>query len=151
VTETAAPSGTGVLLLVEDNPTDAELTIKVLKQYHFAETIVWIKDGADALDYLYRRGAHAGIDPTARPKVVLLDLRLPKVDGIEVLRAVKEDDALKSIPVVVLTSSHEDRDLVDSYRLGVNSYIQKPVVFEEFAKQIANVGLYWLLSNKVPE
>ncbi len=138
------------VLLVEDNPTDAELCIEALKEQHLGNKIAWVKDGAEALDYLYRRGVYASTNSTSKPKVVLLDLRLPKVDGLEVLRAVKADESLRTIPIVVVTSSKEDRDLVESYRLGVNSYIQKPVKFDEFAKEIANVGLYWLVANKVP-
>lgn len=137
------------VLLVEDNPTDAELCIDVLKEHNFGNQITWVKDGAEALDFLYRRGAYAAAGENGNPRVVLLDLRLPKVDGIEVLRTVKTDESLKSIPVVVVTSSREDRDLVESYKLGVNSYIQKPINFEDFAKEIAGVGFYWLITNKV--
>ena len=138
------------VLLVEDNPTDAELCIEALKEYNLGNKLVWVKDGAEALDFLFCRGAYAGRNSAHVPKVVLLDLRLPKVDGLEVLRTVKADERTRTIPVVVVTSSKEDRDLVESYRLGVNSYIQKPVEFEAFAKEVANVGLYWLLANKVP-
>jgi two-component system response regulator len=138
------------LLLVEDNPTDAELCMEVLKEYSFGNRLVWVKDGAEALDFLFCRGAYSDRNIGNRPKVVMLDLRLPKVDGMEVLRAIKADERTRTIPVVVVTSSKEDRDLVESYKLGVNSFIQKPVEFEAFAREIANVGLYWLMANKVP-
>lgn len=138
------------VLLVEDNPTDAELCIESLREYNLGNQLVWVKDGAEALDFLFARGSYAERNSANVPKVVLLDLRLPKVDGLEVLRTVKGDERTKMIPVVVVTSSKEDRDLVESYKLGVNSYIQKPVEFEAFAKEVANVGLYWLLANKVP-
>lgn len=138
------------VLLVEDNPTDAELCIDALKEYNLGNKLVWVKDGAEALDFLFCRGAYADRNSAHAPKVVLLDLRLPKVDGLEVLRAAKSDERTKMIPIVIMTSSKEDRDLVESYKLGVNSYIQKPVQFEAFAREVANVGLYWLLANKVP-
>ena len=138
------------VLLVEDNPTDAELCREALKQYNLGNRLVWVKDGAQALDFLFCRGAYAGRNPSNALKVVLLDLRLPKVDGMEVLRTVKGDERTRLIPVVVVTSSKEDRDLVQSYQLGVNSFIQKPVDFDSFPKEVANVGLYWLITNKVP-
>ena len=138
------------VLLVEDNPTDAELCIEALKEYNIGNRLVWVKDGAEALDFIFRRGAYAERSASSPLKVVLLDLRLPKVDGLEVLRAVKGDERTRSIPIVVVTSSKEDRDLVESYKLGVNSFIQKPVDFDSFAKEVGNVGLYWLLVNKVP-
>lgn len=137
------------VLLVEDNPTDAELCIEALKEYNLGNRLVWVKDGAQALDFLFCRGPYADRNPSNALKVVLLDLRLPKVDGMEVLRAVKGDERTRMIPVVVMTSSKEDRDLVESYQLGVNSFIQKPVDFDSFAKEVANVGLYWLITNKV--
>lgn len=140
---------TGVLL-VEDNPTDAELCIDVLKEHNLGNPLIWVKDGAEALDFLYQRGAFAGAGARKKPRVVLLDLRLPKVDGIEVLRTLKADEKLRTIPVVVVTSSREDRDLVESYKLGVNSYVQKPIKFDDFATEIARVGLYWLIDNRVP-
>lgn len=141
---------TGVLL-VEDNPTDAELCIHVLQEHRLGNPVAWVKDGAEALDYLHRRGAYAGAGAGwSPPRIVLLDLRLPKVDGIEVLRAMKSDERLRTLPVVVVTSSREDRDLVESYQLGVNSYVQKPVKFDEFARSVANLGFYWLIENKVP-
>jgi CheY-like chemotaxis protein len=138
------------ILLVEDNPTDAELAMRALKKANLANNLVWVKDGAEALDFLFATGAYAGRDMTIPPKVVLLDLRLPKVDGMEVLRKVKEDERTKSIPVVVLTSSKEDRDVAESYKLGVNSYISKPVEFDAFARTVSELGLYWLLVNLPP-
>lgn len=138
------------ILLVEDNPTDAELTIRALKKRNLANRLVWVKDGAEALDFIYGRGAYAGERGRPSLKVVLLDLRLPKVDGIEVLQRLKSDESTRCIPVVVLTSSKEDRDVMESYRLGVNSYISKPVEFEEFAKTVADLGLYWLMTNRTP-
>ncbi|MDO8988645.1 MAG: response regulator [Sideroxyarcus sp.] len=138
------------ILLVEDNPTDAELCIRALKKSNLANELVWVKDGAEALDFLFGTGAYAGRDLAATPKVVLLDLRLPKVDGMEVLRRIKEDERSRAIPVVVLTSSKEDRDIAESYQLGVNSFISKPVEFDAFAKTVSELGLYWLLVNHPP-
>ena len=138
------------ILLVEDNATDAELTIRTLKQNNLANNLVWVKDGAEALDFLFARGEYASRDDCAPPRVVLLDLRLPKVDGMEVLRAIKGDDRTRTIPVVVLTSSREDRDIAESYQMGVNSFASKPVKFEAFAKTVAELGMYWLLVNHPP-
>ena len=138
------------ILLVEDNATDAELCMRALKKHNLANNLVWVKDGAEALDFIFRTGAYAAVGNGVKPKVVLLDLRLPKVDGIEVLRRLKSDEATRDIPVAVLTSSKEDRDLKECYRLGVNSYIAKPVEFDQFADTIAKLGLYWLVINRVP-
>jgi CheY-like chemotaxis protein len=138
------------ILLVEDNPTDAELCIRALKKNKLANSLVWVKDGAEALDFLFATGVYSGRSVTCPPKVVLLDLRLPKVDGMDVLRRVKADERTRSIPVVVLTSSKEDRDVAESYQLGVNSYISKPVEFDEFAKTVSELGMYWLLVNRPP-
>ncbi len=138
------------VLLVEDNPTDAELAVRALKKSNLANKLVWVKDGAAALDFLFSRGEYAGRTQQEGPKVILLDLRLPKVDGMEVLRQVKENPATRTIPVVVLTSSKEDRDVAESYRLGVNSFISKPVEFDAFAKVVSELGMYWLLVNKPP-
>jgi CheY-like chemotaxis protein len=135
------------ILLVEDNPTDAELCLRSLKNHHLANNIVWLRDGAEALDYLFWRGPHSGRNPAETPTVVLLDLRLPKVDGKEVLRQIKSDDRLKAIPVVVLTSSREDRDIAECYRLGANSFVVKPVEFDNFADTVAKLGYYWSLIN----
>jgi len=139
------------ILLVEDNPRDAELTLRALKKRHLANHLVWVKDGAEALDYIFGAGTNAGPTPNHTPRVILLDLKLPKVDGLEVLRRLKGDDRTKSIPVVVLTSSREERDVVESYRLGVNSYIVKPVDFDKFAEAVVELGLYWLLLNQPPK
>jgi CheY-like chemotaxis protein len=138
------------ILLVEDNPTDAELAIRALKKNNLANKLAWVKDGAEALDFLFATGNYSGREVANGPKVILLDLRLPKVDGMEVLRRVKDDARTRTIPVVVLTSSKEDRDVAESYNLGVNSYISKPVEFDEFAKTVAELGLYWLLVNRPP-
>jgi two-component system response regulator len=138
------------ILLVEDNPTDAELCIRALKKSNLANSLVWVKDGAEALDFLFATGTYSSRQGANSPKVILLDLRLPKVDGMEVLRRVKNDERTRTIPVVVLTSSKEDRDVAESYQLGVNSYISKPVEFDEFAKTVSELGLYWLLVNHPP-
>jgi CheY-like chemotaxis protein len=138
------------ILLVEDNPTDAELAMEALKEKNLANKLVWVKDGAEALDFLYCRNTYAKRKNHV-PKVILLDLRLPKVDGLEVLKQVKADPHLRSVPVVVLTSSKEDRDIVESYRLGVNSYISKPVDFDSFARTVSELGMYWLLMNRSPD
>lgn len=138
------------ILLVEDNPTDAELATLALKERNLANKLVWVKDGAEALDFLFATGAYAGRSIENNPKVVLLDLRLPKVDGLEVLRRIKSDEHTKYIPVVVMTSSKEDRDVIASYNFGVNSYISKPVDFDEFAKVVSELGFYWLLINRPP-
>jgi CheY-like chemotaxis protein len=139
------------ILLVEDDPTDAELCVRALKKRNLANHLVWVKDGAEALDFLFATGAYAGRESAPPPRVILLDLRLPRVDGLEVLRLVKADERTRPIPVVVLTSSKEDRDMVQSYRLGVNSFVSKPVQFEEFSDVVAQLGLYWLLVNRQPE
>jgi len=138
------------ILLVEDNPTDAELAIRALKKSNLANKLVWVKDGAEALDFLFATGNYSERQVMSCPKVILLDLRLPKVDGMEVLRRIKNDERTKTIPVVVLTSSKEDRDVAESYQLGVNSYISKPVEFDAFAKTVSELGLYWLLVNHPP-
>jgi len=138
------------ILLVEDNPTDAELAIRALKKNNLANKLVWVKDGAEALEFLFATGAYSERQVVNGPKVILLDLRLPKVDGMEVLRRIKGDERTRTIPVVVLTSSKEDRDVAESYQLGVNSYISKPVEFDEFVKTVSELGLYWLLVNHPP-
>ncbi|MBZ5675034.1 MAG: response regulator [Acidobacteriia bacterium] len=138
------------ILLVEDNATDAELCMRALKKHNLANNLVWMKDGAEALDFIFRTGPYAGTPNGVKPRVILLDLRLPKVDGIEVLRRLKSDERTREIPIAVLTSSKEDRDLKECYRLGVNSYIAKPVEFDQFADTIAKLGLYWLVINRVP-
>ncbi len=138
------------ILLVEDNPTDAELAVRALKRSNLANKLVWVKDGAEALDFIFASGVYSGRQVANGPKVILLDLRLPKVDGMEVLRRIKTDERTRTIPVVVLTSSKEDRDVAESYQLGVNSYISKPVEFDQFAKTVSELGLYWLLVNHPP-
>jgi two-component system response regulator len=138
------------ILLAEDNPADAEMTLRALRRYNLANKVHWVKDGEEALDYMFRSGAYAGRDPALVPKLVMLDIKMPKVDGIEVLRQVKGSAVLKTVPVVVMTSSNEERDVVESYRLGVNSYIVKPVAFEAFLDTVSKIGLYWVLTNRVP-
>lgn len=136
------------ILIVEDNPHDVELTMRALKQKNLANSLIVARDGAEAVEFIFATGKFSGRDVTRLPKVILLDLKLPKVDGLEVLRTVKSDDRTKAIPVVILTSSQEERDIVESYRLGVNSYIVKPVDFDKFVTAVAEAGLYWLLLNK---
>jgi len=138
------------VLLVEDNPSDAELTLRALKKQNLANKLFHVKDGAEAIDFLFSQGAYADRRVKNGPKVVLLDLKLPKVDGIEVLRRIKSDDRTKKIPVVVMTSSREDRDLNECYQLGVNGYVVKPVEFEDFARAVSQLGCYWLLLNETP-
>jgi CheY-like chemotaxis protein len=139
----------GRILIVEDDPKDVELTLTALEEYNLANEVVIARDGVEALDYLYSRGefsARSGENPA----VLLLDLKLPRIDGLEVLRQIKSDDALKMIPVVVLTSSHEEKDMVASYRLGVNAYVVKPVDFHEFVNAIKELGIFWAVINQPP-
>jgi two-component system response regulator len=136
------------ILLVEDNPNDVELTLHAFRKNHLANRIFVVRDGEEALNYLFAEGEFAERDINHRPRVILLDLKLPKVDGLEVLRRVKADPRTKMIPVVVLTSSREDRDIVESYSLGVNSYIRKPVDFDQFNESVRTIGMYWLLLNQ---
>jgi len=138
------------ILLVEDNPTDAELTLRAFKARNFANQVFVARDGAEALDFFFGDGSHPLRDIGVVPKVVLLDLKLPKVDGLEVLRRLKADERTRTIPVVILTSSREEPDIAAAYRLGANSYIVKPVDFEAFARAVSEVGLYWLLLNEPP-
>ena len=137
------------ILLVEDNPNDAELTLEALSEHNLANEVDLVRDGAQALDYLYRRGEYAG-NEDGNLAVILLDLKLPKVDGLEVLRAIKGDETLKFIPVVVLTSSREERDVIESYRLGVNAYVVKPVNFNEFINAVKELGAFWAIINEPP-
>ena|SRR5687767_13222483 len=137
------------ILLAEDNPEDAEMTLRALRKHNLGNQVHWVKDGEEALEYLFGTGRYAGREPTRTLRLVLLDIKMPKVDGIEVLRRVK-DSPLRSIPVVVMTSSNEERDVVESYRLGVNSYIVKPVLFEQFIETVSKIGLYWVVTNRVP-
>jgi len=138
------------ILLVEDNPADAELTIRALKKNAIVNQIEWLKDGEIALDFLFNRGEFEG-RTGGNPKVVLLDLRLPKVDGLEVLKAIRENPKTEKLPVVILTSSKEDKDLVAAYDHNVNSFVRKPIAFDEFSQTVAGLGMYWLLVNKVPD
>ena len=138
------------VLLIEDNPDDVELTLDALKVHKLANRVKVLRDGEEALDYIFCTGQFAGRDICVRAKVILLDLKLPKVDGIEVLRRIRSDERTKTLPVVVLTSSNEQKDRIDSYELGVNSYIVKPVEFNNFAQAVADIGFYWVLLNKLP-
>jgi two-component system response regulator len=136
------------IVIVEDNPNDAELILRVFRKHHMANQVILLKDGAEALDFFFP--PDGSVSASAALRIVLLDLKLPKVDGIEVLRRLKSDDRTRDIPVVVLTSSSEDRDIKGAYELGVNSYVAKPIKFEDFAKTVADLGLYWLMLNRQP-
>jgi two-component system response regulator len=138
------------ILLVEDNPNDEELALHALKKNNLANHIQVARDGAEALEFIFGTGVYAGRQVKNGPKVILLDLKLPKVDGLEVLRRIKADPHTHGIPVVILTSSREERDVVESYQLGVNSYVTKPVDFEQFTEAVRQLGLYWLLLNQPP-
>jgi two-component system response regulator len=138
------------ILLVEDSDQDAEMTLRALKKQNLANNVHRVEDGQQALHFLFATGPYSGRNISNGPKVVLLDLKLPKVDGLEVLKQVKADERTRMIPVVVMTSSKEDRDMVESYKLGVNSYITKPVEFEKFIDAVKQFGLYWLLVNRIP-
>ena len=138
------------ILLVEDNPNDVELTMRALQKQSLANKVFVVRDGAEALEFMFATGAFAARKIENRPRVVLLDLKLPKVDGIEVLRRIKADDRTKHTPVVMLTSSQEERDVIDTYNLGVNSYIVKPVDFSNFVHAVSELGVYWGLLNKLP-
>ena len=139
------------ILLVEDNPRDAELTIRALRKCNLANRLITVEDGAEALNFIFCRGKYATRDSGHPPKVILLDLKLPKVSGLEVLRALKQDDRTRAIPVVVVTSSREDPDIKTAYALGANSYVVKPVDFDAFAEAVSSLGLYWLLVNQPPK
>lgn len=138
------------VLLVEDNMHDAEMTIRSLKKVNLANNLVHVKDGEEALDFIFARGKFADRSSTDHPKVILLDIKMPKVDGIEVLKQLKSNESSKTIPVVIMTSSREEQDVISSYQLGVNSYVVKPVDFEGFARAVSQLGLYWLLTNQPP-
>jgi CheY-like chemotaxis protein len=138
------------ILLVEDNPDDEALTIRALRRQNISNEIVVAHDGVEALDYLFGRGAYAGRDTSVKPTVILLDLKLPRVDGIEVLRQMRADPRTNLLPVVVLTTSSEEQDMLDSYRLGCNSYVRKPVDFIQFSEAVRHLGMYWLLMNETP-
>lgn len=138
------------ILLVEDNMSDAEMTIRALKKNNLANKLMHLKDGAEALDFIFAEGAYSNRNVENTPKVILLDLKMPKVNGIQVLKRIKSDERTKKIAVVVLTSSKEDPDIQECYRLGVNSYVVKPVQFEQFVKTISDLGLYWMIVNQFP-
>ena|SRR6516164_3957065 len=138
------------VVLVEDNETDAELCIRALRKKNLANDLVWLKDGAQALDFIYCRGAYRDRDIADKPSLILLDLRMPKVDGIEVLQELKGDKRMQTVPVIILTSSTENPDMEKCYRLGANSFVSKPVEFEAFAEAAAKIGMYWLLINQQP-
>jgi two-component system response regulator len=139
-----------VVLFVDDSPRDTELALSAFEEYHLGNEVVVARDGAEALDYLFRKGAHAGRSENENPALVLLDINLPRIDGLEVLRRMRADPRTKLLPVVILTSSKEEQDLIVSYSLGANSYVRKPVDFDEFIKAARQLGLYWLLLNENP-
>ncbi len=139
-----------LILLVEDNPDDAELTLLALQENGVLNEVIWVKDGVEALDYLFRTGAHAERDPKELPQLVLLDLKMPRMDGIEVLRRIRSETSTRLLPVVILTTSAEDSDRLNGYLLGANSYIRKPVDFEQFARAVKQLKLYWLVLNESP-
>lgn len=139
-----------IILLVEDNSSDEELTLRALKKANIANKVVVARDGAEALDYLFVKGAYVSRDPTETPQVVLLDLNLPKLGGLDVLQRIRADEKTKLLPVVILTSSKEDKDLIEGYALGANSYIVKPVDFTQFSEAVRQLGLYWLILNQRP-
>ena len=141
--------GTIEILLAEDNALDAEMTMRALQKHHLANKVHWVRDGAEALDYLFGNGAYAGRDITM-PRLVLLDIKMPRVDGIDVLKRLRADERTKVLPVVVMTSSTQDQDIIESYRLGVNSYVVKPLQFGAFAETVGSVGFYWVLTNRTP-
>jgi two-component system, response regulator len=145
-----APAGPVEILLAEDEPSDADLCMRALKRKNVAHHIVWVKDGAEALDFLFARGPYASRAGAGRPRLLLLDIKMPKVDGFEVLRQIRADERLATMPVVIMTSSSEERDLAQGYHLGVNSYVAKPVDFASFQQAVQDVGLYWMALNKVP-
>jgi two-component system, response regulator len=138
------------VLLVEDNAHDAEMTIRSLKKVNLANNLVHVKDGEEALEFIFAQGKYAGGERVNAPKVILLDIKMPKVDGIEVLRRLKSNEVTRCIPIVIMTSSKEEQDIISSYQLGVNSYVVKPVDFEGFAKAVSQLGMYWLLTNQPP-
>ena len=146
----AAVDGSVDILMVEDNPDDEKLTLRALHKYHLTNRIQVVRDGQEAVDYIFCTGRYAERNISDHPHVILLDIKLPLIDGLEVLRRIKADDRTKTIPVVMLTSSREERDLMASYRLGVNSYIVKPVDFEQFTESARSLGMYWLLMNNPP-
>ena len=139
-----------MILLVEDNADDEELTLRALKKHHIGNRVFVARDGAEALDFLFCEGQYADRDPNEMPQVTLLDLKLPKVDGLEVLRRLRADERTRMLPIVILTSSNEEKDVIEGYQLGANSYVRKPVDFNEFLEAAQKLGLYWLVLNRVP-
>jgi len=139
------------ILLVEDNKSDAMLTIRALKKHNLANNLIHLIDGAQALDFIFATGEYEGRDMDSKPKVIFLDLKMPKVSGLEVLRILKTDDRTKLIPVVMMTSSKEEKDIIESHKLGVNSYVVKPVGFDNFSRIITDLGFYWLIVNNSPQ
>ncbi len=139
-----------IIMLVEDDPDDEALALRALKQNNILNEVVVAHDGTEAMDYLFGTGAYAGRDTSVMPQVILLDLKLPKMDGLEVLRRLRADERTKLLPIVILTSSDEEQDVIDSYNLGANSYIRKPVSFTQFVEAVRQLGLYWLLLNETP-
>jgi two-component system response regulator len=139
-----------MILLVEDNPDDEALTLRALKKNNIGNAVVVVRDGAEALDFLFCTGAYVNREPHEMPQVTLLDLKLPKVDGLEVLRRLRADERTRLLPIVILTSSNEEHDLIDGYKNGANSYIRKPVDFNQFVEAVRQLGLYWLVLNEVP-
>lgn len=138
------------ILLIEDNASDVELTLDALKTHNLTNRVKVLRDGEEAINYIFRQGPDKNPESCKRPKLILLDLNLPKIDGLEILRRIRADQQTRAIPVVVLTSSCEDRDRIESYKLGVNSYIVKPVDFDNFTRAVAEIGFYWVLLNKAP-
>ncbi len=138
------------ILFVEDSPIDAELTLIALKEENLANNVIWLQDGAQALDFIFAEGEYAHRNIESQPKLILLDLKMPKVGGIEVVQRIRSDERTKRIPIVIMTSSKEEKDVVDSYQLGINSYIVKPVDFDKFSKSVKEIGFYWLLMNHSP-
>ena len=136
------------ILLAEDSEADGEMTLRALRKNNLSNEVIWVRDGAEALDFIFGRGQYQ--QRHRRPKLILLDIKMPKVDGIEVLRQIKKNEETKTIPVVIMTSSAEDRDVIESYQLGVNSYVVKPVEFEQFMDTVSKLGYYWTLVNRVP-
>ena len=143
--------GNKIILLVEDNPDDRILTVRALKQHNISNEIKEVKDGQEALDYLFGEGEYAGRNTAVQPQIILLDLKLPRVDGLEVLQRIRADSRTRRLPVVILTSSNEQKDKISSYNLGANSYVRKPVDFNEFIEAARQLGMYWLMLNEAPD
>lgn len=138
------------ILFVEDSPIDAELTLLALKEENLANNVIWLQDGAQALDFIFAEGEYSHRSVDNQPKLILLDLKMPKVGGIDVVKRIRSDERTKSIPIVIMTSSKEEKDIVDTYKLGINSYIVKPVDFDKFTRSVKEIGFYWLLMNHSP-